>query len=1153
MGEYNIGTKLTIDGEDRYNQAISLCNTTLKRLNAEMEKLDTVFKASGKSEEELTKKKGLLIEKINEQNKKIDASKTALKDAAEKYEKSAQKAESLKKEIDTLTGSTDDAEKETKEYKETLADLEDKLEKAEKKQVTNAKAVENWETKVAKAETELIKYQRELDDAEEELEELGNETEKTGKKTTDFGTILKATLTSAAIQKGLDLLVDGTKALANLSLEAGKNFEHQMSRVGAISGATGADFEALQKKAEELGANTKFTATEAAQALEYMAMAGWKTEEMLQGIDGVLGLAAASGEDLATTSDIVTDALTAMGYSAAEAGRLADVMAAASSNSNTNVSMMGETFKYAAPVVGALGYSMEDTAVAVGLMANSGIKASNAGTALRTLFTNLVKPTDKMADAMDYLNISLQNEDGSMKSLRDVMLNLREAFGQSKMSVEEYEKGIEFLNKRLADGEITQKQYNKQMEDFAEKTFTAEGALKAKYAATIAGAQGMSGLLAIVNATTTDFDKLTTAVDESNGAAARMSQQMQDNLTGAMDELESAMEGVGISAYNDFKKPLTQAVRDVTLSLNSPQMKRACSRVSESLGTAFEKIGRSLSNNLPKIVDGIGNLADGLAWLLDNGETVITLIGGIGVSVGAWKLGAAVTEMQSLTKHTGGFIELLSSNKIAIGMSAIAGGIAILKMIADASAEGREEFKQLVSEIENTSKTWELLKESSAEYIEQNSAEIYEIDRLSQKLEMLVDGNGKVIGSKTELQDVLDQLNPKLGTEYEIVNDQIKGYDNLTASIEETINAKKASVLLDAGENMYKEALIGIEESRQQLIQAKNELDNARIEAEKAEEEYLTNKTKSPAYLKAQAALIGAQEAFAKAEKNYAEHANAIDTYEKAMNENSSQNYDEAARLINKMLGDRNDSFKSACDYQEEQHAQMMEDLKKQLEDGLEMLAYALETGDKAMIEDSLSYANKAAKEFKDVGGKIPENLIEGIQSERTSAEEAIARLTKVNQASKNNAAATGKGLGQAFGEGYANGIKSMIATAQKAAASLAQKAAKSTQKTQKSNSPAKVTVKLGGDFGEGYADGIVKKIKAVQQASEKMAQSAISSTAQKLKELQTSPNFYAGTAVNNNYNMSFVQTFDGQYQPRDGAKMARDINRQLGLLYGRK
>lgn len=286
------------------------------------------------------------------------------------------------------------------------------------------------------------------------------------------------------------------------------NFESGMSKVAAISGATGTQLDQLTDKALEMGAQTKFSASEAASAMEYMAMAGWKTEDMLSGIEGIMSLAAASGEDLATTSDIVTDALTAFGLSAQDASRFSDVLAAASSNANTNVSMLGESFKYVAPVAGSLGYSVEDTAIALGLMANSGIKASQGGTALRASLTRMIKPTDDAAVSMKKYGISLTNTDGSMKSLGDVMGMLREKLG-----------GL-------------------------------SEAQQAQVASTLFGQEAMSGMLAIINASEADYNKLTDAIYGSEGAASSMADTMQDNLSGQLTILGSTIEGIAISFGN---------------------------------------------------------------------------------------------------------------------------------------------------------------------------------------------------------------------------------------------------------------------------------------------------------------------------------------------------------------------------------------------------------------------------------------------------------------------------------------------------------------------------------------------------------------------------------------------------------------------------
>lgn len=327
-------------------------------------------------------------------------------------------------------------------------------------------------------------------------------------------TALKAT---TAIIGGAATAVVG---IGTAAIKTGANFESSMSNVAAISGATGDELKSLTDKAKEMSAKTKFSASESADAFSYMAMAGWKTADMLDGIEGIMNLAAASGEDLATTSDIVTDALTAFGLSASDSTHFADILAKASSNANTNVGMMGETFKYVAPVAGALGFSAEDCATAIGLMANSGIKASQAGTSLRSIFTRMAKPTKEVQGAMDALGISLTKSDGSMKSLNEIMVDLRKGFSG-----------------------LTQDQ-------------------KAQMAAALGGQEAMSGLLAIVNASDDDFNKLSDSIANCDGAAADMAETMNDNLSGQITILKSGLEGLAISLYEEMQTPLKDIVKE---------------------------------------------------------------------------------------------------------------------------------------------------------------------------------------------------------------------------------------------------------------------------------------------------------------------------------------------------------------------------------------------------------------------------------------------------------------------------------------------------------------------------------------------------------------------------------------------------------------
>ena len=332
------------------------------------------------------------------------------------------------------------------------------------------------------------------------MRSMGNEAIKAGKQIQSAGKTI--TSVGSTLTKAITVPIAG---VATAAVKTAADFEAEMSEVGAISGASAQDLATLTAKAKEMGATTSFSASESAEAMKYMAMAGWKTADMTAGIAGIMNLAAAAGEDLGTTSDIVTDGLTAFGMSAKESGRFADVMAAASTNANTNVTMLGESFKYCAATAGAMGYNIEDISVALGVMANAGIKGSTAGTTLKNVIANMAKPTDAQAAVMQKLGISLTDSSGNMKSFAEVMNNLRTSFNG------------------LSETE------------------------KASYATTLAGKESMSGLLTIVNASAADFDKLTEAINGSSGSAEAMAAKMLDNLKGQLTLLKSAVEGIAIT------------------------------------------------------------------------------------------------------------------------------------------------------------------------------------------------------------------------------------------------------------------------------------------------------------------------------------------------------------------------------------------------------------------------------------------------------------------------------------------------------------------------------------------------------------------------------------------------------------------------------
>ena len=506
---------------------------------------------------------------IAEANRQIKLANAEFKAAASSLDFMADSASGIKTKLEQLNTVLANQEK-------ILDAYEKQLELTVKEQGSGAKAADDLRIKIANQKAAINETKKQIQDYNVKLEEADKSMEDADKSAEDLEdsiegvgdaadgagggfTVLKGAIADL-VSKGIQLAITAIKDFAKEVIEVGKTFDTQMSKVEAISGATADQVQLLRDKAKEMGATTKFTAVEAAEGFEYMAMAGWKTEDMLSGIDGIMNLAAASGADLGTTSDIVTDALTAFGYSAKDAGHFADVLAAAATNSNTNVEMMGASFKYVAPLCGSLGYSAEDAAVALGLMANSGIKADMAGTSLRNVLQRMAKPTKESGTAMNMLGLSLYDDTGKMYSLMEIMQQLRGKMGEVKIPMDEFTQACEDLDAQLEAGEITQKVYNDELDLLTERAFGAEKAEQAKAAAMLGGARALSGLLAISNASEEDFNNLTAAIYGSEGAAQKMAETMLDNLGGDMTLLESKLDGVKLAIYEKLEPALRSGV-----------------------------------------------------------------------------------------------------------------------------------------------------------------------------------------------------------------------------------------------------------------------------------------------------------------------------------------------------------------------------------------------------------------------------------------------------------------------------------------------------------------------------------------------------------------------------------------------------------------
>lgn len=778
--------------------AMQAAEKQVRSARAELKEINAGLKESGGSAELWTQKQQVVTKALEESKKKLetltkaqkslseqlrdgDIDKAAYDKFQEKLTKARDRLTDLKKQqeaveaqfrsgeidkaaYDKFTASVGRAEAKVRDLETAEHSLEENLRLgniSEEQYRALRREIESTESDIRyffgqlkNTEDELDKLGDAADDAGKETEELGDQAEKTANGGLTVFTVALGHLVAEGIKVAARELKDFTADV----IQTGMTFEASMSAVGAISGASAEDMGLLTDKAKEMGSVTKFTAAEAADAFQYMAMAGWKTEDMLEGINGILSLAAASGEDLGTTSDIVTDALTAFGLSAEDTQHFVDVLAAAASNANTNVSMMGETFKYAAPIAGSLGFSVEEVATAIGIMANSGIKATMAGTSLRTIMTNLsdgVTLTGKaFAEAgqeVGEYEIAAVNADGTMRSLTEILEDIRAGWDQ-----------------------LTE----------AERTNNAENE---------AGKNALSGFLALVNAAPADLDKLTSAIENSDSAAQGMSETMMDNLQGDITLFQSAVDGMKISLSEKLTPTLRDTIQYVTKKM--PDIEK----VLEKVFTGGSKLVKGAVEYLPEIIE--------------DGKKLIPVITGVGGALGtlmiadkadnAWKM---VDKLLSGTKL--GVAGVVAALIVGTGSYIYAAHKAEEARLDEVYRKATEEADALAESVQNDAKKMDELKKAAADQVRTDFADIYITENLYKELTELVDENGKVkSGYEDRVSFITGKLTEATGVEIELIDGQIQKYKELQETIEETIRKQRASVFRNAYSDTYAEAL----------------------------------------------------------------------------------------------------------------------------------------------------------------------------------------------------------------------------------------------------------------------------------------------------------------------------------------------------------
>lgn len=1040
MANAIIGAELRLEGEKDFKRAVSSINTDLKVLGSELKKTESEYKENENSLSALTAKSEQYTKIAEEQRKKVEILQTAVEKSRAKYTAAGENVEKYRKELsdaqgelERLKGSENATTEEVQEQEKAVAELTKKLEAAEKSYSTAEKQTKNWEISLNRAEAELNDTQRKLGETNEKLREMGNSSRYTKEQIeaaestlSDFGrkaqpiangfkAAFKTVLAVSAAAAGASV------AVIKKSVDIGSDFESQMSKVKAISGATQSEMEQLTAKAKEMGGTTKFTAKQAGEALEYMSMAGWKTADMLGGIGGIMNLAAASGEDLGRTSDIVTDALTAFGMKAGDAGHFADVLAAASSHANTNVGMMGETFKYVGAMAGTLGYSAEDVGLSIGLMANAGIKASQAGTELNAIYTRLSVNTSHARDAIEGLGISFYDSNGKARAWGTILDEMR------------------IKTAKMTDAE------------------------KTAFANRVAGQRAQAGLLAMLNATSADYDKLTKSINNADGAAQRMADTMQDNLQGQLTVLKSGLEGTAITIYESMQKPLTEGVKTAVSTLNDPRIQAGVKEVGQQFGEMFSGGAKLAAKYAPDFIKGFQKITDYLSsssfksglkaggeLLLNTGKVAVDL-GKVGFPILAkstellaksgkvlvpvlaagytgFKAFQIVRSVTTLVQGAGAAFSALNVVMMANPWALAIGGAALVTtaLIGLNATLGKsgDKYKELDDQINETSDSMRDMAKARKDAYDSQYQEIYQVEKLRDRLNELVDKNGRLVGKKEELQAVTSKLND-YGFKVELnkTGDLIRNYKDLNKQISDYIASKQYEAKMSALDSEYKKYSANERKYHKETKDAWQAYDEQIAEFKKYRfsnidpSKLYDDQGKATDYYWEKRREVRASPGGSRAEDTFIKQANdlqaraeawgkAAAAEEKALKLVEAVNdahflamqgkYDEANQRVDRYFDERNASFKRAESYDKGQRQKAITDLGNQLKEEVEMHKAYLDRGGKEMIAASIDNIREAADELAKVGIEIPGSIADGLEAGTLTVDQAMAQIEQI-------------------------------------------------------------------------------------------------------------------------------------------------------------
>lgn len=1132
MPTRTISTKLAIEGESQYRQAVQSINSTYSQLNSQLKLVESEFQNQQNTLTALQAKEKALADiqstlsqkvqtckeaysnaqsamstykaKIDDLKGALEKNKTALDGMDSATKKSGQQwlsyktqideaeaklkvlastsgdtsaeEEKLRQEIDQARAAMDKLEDETGGAAKTAGELlqeqrnlSTEMDKAEAGYSACEKACSSWKKQETDAQialnntnAELERNGKYLDEAKKSsdgcaksIDEFGNSTEKSQSALQGLASVLAG----AALKRAIKEMAEAF----NECVDASAEFASQMSTVKAISGATQSEMQQLTDLAKEMGATTKFTATEAGQGLEYMAMAGWKADEMLDGLAGIMNLAAAAGEDLGRTSDIVTDALTAFGLTAADSAHFSDVLAQAAANSNTNVTMMGESFKMVATTAGSLNYSIDDVAVALGAMANQGLKSEMAGTALATALTRMSGTNDKATQAMDKLGLSMFDvATGKSKALSVFLDELREAFSG--------------LNQQQV----------------------------VNYAYMLAGQKGMKGLQAIINTSEADWEKLTAAIAGCNGAAELMAQTKLDNYAGQVTLLKSAFDALTVSIGDVLTPVLGDMAEAATSALNWMN---------------------DVVKNHPSVVAAVVAVTVAIAALVAGAVTMTVVIPAV---TAAWtamttamkanSIGLVITAVTAAVAAIGTFIAVLKSHHAAQMVSTNAA-----KAFNETLEEQKEAFTDLQAETASTIETTNALATSVINLANSAATSKADHDALLSTIEQL---NEAVPG----LNLAFDEQTGTLNKTTEEILAQVDAHNQLSEA--QTKQERYNELLLDQStiQNKITESETAIAEAQERYNQLLDEspLNYFNSEAKDCrktiadKEEAVRRLNESLEDVNGELEQLGPEiDAFASSQENASEAIQAAtniannlaealvelqDRYDEAYDaaiesiEGQASLWDTLDETVAMSTSDIMGAIESQISYWQNYNSNL-ENLLNRNVDGLSAFVASVDDGSEKAAAYIAGMVNMTDAELEELVGSYAElrdaqrNTAGSMADMATqySSEtermvmEAVAQLQNLNQSEEMRQAALDTL------EGYIAGLDEETDSVDEELKTVAQSAIDMFKTELDSHSPSRVFEQIGSDTLAGYINGLNGQQGNTQSTLQTLAQLAIS------------------------------------------------------------